>query len=135
MMKLGAGGGKAPATPINGATVFGGTCAACHQATGEGTFGMFPPLKGSEFANGDAGRMIRIVLKGLTGPVTVKGSQYSGQMPPWQQLSDAELAAVISYARTTWGNSGGAVTAADVAAVRSAISSRTTPWTVQDLPH
>ena len=132
MMAAGAGGSGAQKT-VNGAAVFAGTCAACHQATGLGTPGMFPPLAGSEYVNGDAARMIRLVLHGLSGPVTVKGSTFNGQMPPWKQLSDAELAAVISYVRTSWGNTGGAVAASDIAAERTATSSRTGPWTIGEL--
>lgn len=128
------GGATAPAAaPVNGQTIFAGTCAACHQASGVGSPGLFPPLAGSEFVTGDAGRMIRIVLKGLSGPVTVKGSRYNGQMPPWQQMSDAELAAVISYVRSSWGNAAGAVTAADVAAERAASAAHAGPWTAAEL--
>ncbi|MFI5207406.1 MAG: c-type cytochrome, partial [Gemmatimonadales bacterium] len=118
MMQAAQRGGAA--APVNGQTIFAGTCAACHQPSGQGSPGMFPPLAGSDYVTGDAGRMIRIVLKGLSGAVTVHGGQFNGQMPPWQQLSDAELAAVISYVRTSWGNSAGAVTAADVAGERAA---------------
>jgi mono/diheme cytochrome c family protein len=77
--------------------------------------------------------MIRIVLRGLSGPVTVHGGQYNGQMPPWQQLSDAELAAVLSYVRTSFGNSAGAISAADVAAERAASAGHAGPWTAGEL--
>jgi mono/diheme cytochrome c family protein len=127
------GGAAASAAPVNGQTIFAGTCAACHQASGMGSPGLFPPLAGSEYVTGDAGRMIRIVLKGLSGPVTVHDGQYNGQMPPWQQLSDAELAAVISYVRASWGNSAGAVTAADVATERAASAGHAGPWTAGEL--
>jgi mono/diheme cytochrome c family protein len=133
MMASGRPGGAAPAHAVSGAAVFAGTCIACHQSTGLGMPGMFPPLAGSEFVNGDAGRMIRLVMHGLNGPVNVKGAQFNGQMPPWKQLSEAELAAVITYVRSSWGNSAGAVSAADVAAERTATASRTGPWTVAEL--
>jgi mono/diheme cytochrome c family protein len=128
------GGAQAGAAgPINGATVFAGTCQACHQANGEGAPGMFPPLAGSEFVNGDAGRLARIVLNGLTGPVIVRGATFNGQMPPWKQLSDAELAAVLTYVRSSWGNSAGPVAPPDVAAERTATASRTGPLTAAEL--
>jgi mono/diheme cytochrome c family protein len=132
MMQRG-GAAAASAAPVNGQTIFTGTCAACHQASGQGSPGMFPPLAGSEYVTGDAGRMIRIVLKGLSGPVTVHGGQYNGQMPPWQQLSDAELSAVLTYVRSSWGNSAAAVSAADVAKERAASAGHTGPWTAAEL--
>jgi mono/diheme cytochrome c family protein len=127
------GGAAAPKGPINGQTVFAGTCAACHQASGQGSPGLFPPLAGSEYVTGDSARMIRIVLKGLSGPVTVHGATFNGQMPPWQQLSDAELAAVLTYVRASWGNSAGAVSAADVAKERTASAGHAGPWTAGEL--
>ncbi|MNL25127.1 Cytochrome c-552 precursor [compost metagenome] len=58
------------------------------------------------------------MLKGKSGPITVKGQQYNGAMPPFSQLSDEELAAVVSFERTSWGNKGGAVTPDQVRALR-----------------
>ena len=125
--------GGEPLPSRDGATVYAGTCAACHQANGEGTPGLFPPLAGSEYVTGDPGRLIRLVLRGLTGPVTVRGATYDGQMPPWQQLSDAELAAALSFVRSSWGNGAAAVTVEDVARERTATAGRMGPWTVADL--
>jgi mono/diheme cytochrome c family protein len=123
----------AVAAPVDGATVFAGTCAACHQVNGLGTPGLFPPLAGSEYVTGDAARLVRLVLNGLGGPVTVRGMTFNGAMPPWKQLSDAELAAVLSYVRASWGNGAGAVTAGDVAGERSATATRASPWTIAEL--
>lgn len=118
----------------NGQTVYNDVCAVCHQASGEGTEETYPPLAGSEWVNGDAGRMVRIVLHGLTGPVSVAGVEFSSVMPAWgATLSDAQVAAVATYVRSSWGNRGGPVTAAEVAAIRAASRSRTTPWTVREL--
>lgn len=127
------GGAAGSAAQVNGQTIFAGACAACHQASGLGSPGLFPPLAGSEYVTGDAARLIRIVLKGLSGPVTVHGGQFNGQMPPWQQLSDAELAAVVSYVRSSWGNSAAAVSAADVAKERAASAGHAGPWTAGEL--
>src|SRR5258705_4924492 len=89
----------------DGKVVYSTTCAACHQATGEGVEGTYPPLAGSEWVNGDEAKVIRIVLHGLTGPVEVAGETYSGMMPPWGGvLKDPELAAVLTYVRSAWGN-------------------------------
>lgn len=118
---------------VNGATVYAGTCAACHQANGQGTPGLFPPLAASEYVTGDPGRLARLVLHGLSGAITVKGAAYNGQMPPWKQLSDAELAAVLTYIRASWSNAGAAVAAADVAQERTATADRAAPWTAAEL--
>jgi mono/diheme cytochrome c family protein len=112
-------------------------CAVCHQATGQGVPGAFPPLAGSEWATaGNAAVPIRVVLHGLQGPVTVKQQRFSGAMPAYgtgQAMSDAEVAAVLTYVRSAWGNSAGAVSAEEVARERAATASRTTPWTAADL--
>ena len=133
----GGGGGGAPApapAAVDGAAVFSGHCAACHQATGLGLPGAFPPLAGSEYVNGDPGRLTRLVLRGLTGPVTVAGASFNGAMPAWaDQLTDAEIAAALTYVRSHFGNSAGPVAADTVAAARAATASRTTPWTVSEL--
>ena len=119
---------------VDGAAVFSGRCAACHQGTGLGLPGVFPPLAGSEYVNGDPARLARLVLRGLTGPVTVALAQFNGAMPAWaDQLTDAEVAAVLTYVRSQFGNSSGAVTADVVAQARAATASRTAPWTVGDL--
>jgi nitrite reductase (NO-forming)/hydroxylamine reductase len=102
----------------NGARVFAAACLACHQADGKGLPGAFPPLAGSDFLEADPQRAIGIVLHGLTGPVTVNGKEYNSVMPPMTQLSDTEIADVLSYVMSAWGNDFGIVTAADVAAVR-----------------
>ena len=125
---------QAPAQGPDGKVVYSTTCAACHQATGEGVEGTYPPLAGSEIVNGDEAKVVRIVLHGLTGPVEVAGETYSGMMPPWGGvLKDPELAAVLTYARSAWGNKAAPITPATVAAIRAATASRTTPWTVAEL--
>ena len=128
----GAAGAAVP--PVDGAAVFSGHCAACHQATGLGLPGVFPPLAGSEFVNGDPGRLARLVLRGLTGPVTVARATYNGAMPAWaDQLQDGEVAAVLTYVRSHFGNSAGPIAADAVAAARTATASRTSPWTAGEL--
>ena len=104
-------------------------CAGCHQATGLGLPGAFPPLAGSEIATAAPEIPIRIVLLGLQGPLTVKGKRFNGTMPAWGSFSDADIAATLTYVRSQWGNGASAVTAPQVAAVRAALSGRTRPWT------
>jgi mono/diheme cytochrome c family protein len=105
-------------------------CVICHMANGEGTPGAFPPLAGSEWVNGPAARPIAIVLHGLEGPITVKGATYASAMMPYGTnvpMSDAEVAAVLTYVRSSFGNSAPAVTEEEVAKVRAATASHTGP--------
>jgi mono/diheme cytochrome c family protein len=123
--------GKGGAT--NGAEVFT-RCAVCHQQTGLGMPGAYPPLAGSEWLLNNPEVPIRIVLHGLQGPITVKGSSFNNAMTPFGDvLSDAEIAAVISYERSSWGNSAPAITAAQVAAIRTSTKAQTTAWNPKDL--
>jgi len=112
-------------------------CAVCHQATGLGVPAVYPPLAGSEWANAaNAALPIRVVLHGLQGSISVKGKTFNGSMPAYgtgQPLNDAEVAAVLTYVRSTWGNTSGAVTADEVAKVRAATASRTTQWSAAEL--
>ena len=124
----------AGAQESEGERVYGSTCVTCHQANGEGLQGAFPPLAGSAVAVGDADVAIRIVLHGLTGEMTRGGNVYNGMMLPLgSQLSDDEVAAALTYVRTTFGNEGDAVTAEQVAAVRSATEDQTSPFTTDGL--
>ena len=121
---------KAPRT---GAQIFSSTCAACHQAQGEGT-NVYPPLAGSEWVNGPDSRVVRIILHGLIGDVEVQGQVYNGAMPAWgPTLSDEEIAAVATYIRASFGNRALPITAATVAQARAAYPGRTTPWTMPEL--
>lgn len=107
-----------PAGKVDGKQAYEANCASCHQANGQGLPGMFPPFAGAEIPNGDPKEHIEIVLKGKSGPMTVLGKQYNGAMPPFSQLSDEEIAAIITYERTSWGNKGSVVTADQVKALR-----------------
>ncbi len=127
---------EAPAaTPVAAAVPQGqyAVCQTCHQADGMGLPNAFPPLAGSEIANGPAEVPIAIVIHGLQGPLTVHGTTFNGQMAPWGTFSDDDIAATLTYVRSSWGNAAPAVTAAEVAAVRAATSGRTTPWTWDEL--
>lgn len=118
--------GAAPA--VDGKQVYGSKCAACHQATGQGVAGVFPPLAGAEWVMGDEAVLINILLHGVNGELVVKGVPYKGAMPAWKSMSDDELAAVMSYIRSDWGNQAPAITAASVKAQRQATQSRTEPY-------
>ncbi len=115
--------------PVDGAALYASMCAACHQAKGQGLPGVFPPLAGSERALGKASTPIAIVLHGLSGELTAQGKTYNGAMPAFGgQLSDAQLAAVLTHIRSSWGNSAEAVQASAVAAVRDSLKGRSTPF-------
>ena len=100
-----------------GKKVFLTSCFACHLATGEGLPGVFPPLAGSDYLKADKDRAIKVVIKGLSGPVTVNGKLYNNLMPP-QDYTDDQAADVLTYVMNAWGNSYGSVTATEVKRVR-----------------
>lgn len=79
-------------------------CSSCHQRNGEGDASRFPPLNGSEWVKGDRQRLIDIVLKGLTGPIEVKGRSYNVSMERQNFLSDKEVAELLNYVRHNFGN-------------------------------
>ncbi len=115
-----------------GAGVYSRICIICHQPTGTGIPAVFPPLAGSPIVDGDARRLIRIVLFGLQGPVQVNGTTYNNVMPGHAPtLNDSDIAAVLSYVRNSWGHAAPAVTAAAVATERAL--NRTTAWTWAEL--
>ena len=97
-------------------------CMGCHQAEGQGIPGTFPPLAQSEYALADAVRPIEIVVNGLQGRIEVNGQQFNGIMPPMGHLKDEEIADILSYVRSAWGNAATPVSAAEVAAVRAKTS-------------
>jgi mono/diheme cytochrome c family protein len=113
---------------VDGKQIYSGKCAACHQATGLGIPGVFPPLAGSEWVVGDEKILTSIMLHGVNGEMEVKGTVYKGAMPAWKSLSDADLAAVMSYIRSDWGNKSAEIEPGTVAAQRDATKSRTEPY-------
>jgi len=121
--------GAAVTAPADGAQIFASRCASCHQTSGAGLPGVFPPLAGSEWVNGDPKQVARILLLGVTGNITVAGSTFNGSMPAFgTTLSDAEIAAVASHVRSSFGNKSSPLTADLVKAQRTALGNRTTPW-------
>ncbi|MEX1099299.1 MAG: copper-containing nitrite reductase [Bacteriovoracaceae bacterium] len=90
-----------------GKTVYMRNCAACHQADGEGLEGAFPPVANSDYLMADKERSIRVILEGLSGEITVNGVKYDSVMPA-MQLSDEDVASVLTYIRNSFGNDDGA---------------------------
>lgn len=123
--------GERPASgaKVDGAALFATACVACHQATGAGLPGVFPPLAGSEWVNGKEATLAAIVLHGINGSINVEGASFTGAMPAFKvQFSDEQLAAVLSHIRAQWGNAGAPVSAAAVGAVRERLKDRTAPF-------
>ncbi|MBC7544309.1 MAG: cytochrome c [Candidatus Sericytochromatia bacterium] len=107
------------APPAGGQAIYTANCAKCHQANGQGITGRVPPLAGSDYMTAPATKRIAIVLQGLKGKVVVKDQAYNNVMKgdrPY--LSDAAVAAVITYVGHAWGNKGAAVTEPQVRAYR-----------------
>lgn len=109
-------------------------CGICHQPDGEGKDGLAPPLVGSEWALAvDGGRMVRIVLNGLMGPVRVRGRDWNLAMPPWREnLSDDQVSLVLTYVRSQLGsNHASAITPEFVAETRK--EAHKTPQTADEV--
>lgn len=132
-----AGPAAAPDPIAVGKRLFAQNCATCHQATGQGLPGVYPPLAGSEWANGNPEAVGRILLHGLSGPLEVHGATYNGAMPSFGPLGsnwkDDRIAAVLTYIRQEWGNKAAPVTPEQIAAIRAASASRNKAWTAAEL--
>jgi mono/diheme cytochrome c family protein len=116
-----------------GKTKYEQVCITCHMADGNGTPGVFPPLVGSEWVNtAEANVPISIVLHGLQGPISVKGATYEAVMQPWGMIPDADIAAILTYVRSSWGNKASAVTPEQVKAIRDGEGARGA-WTADEL--
>jgi len=101
-----------------GMTVYNANCSGCHGAAGAGQAGVFPTLVASEYVTGDTKRLGHILLYGLNGKIKVSGVDYNGQMPAWKgQLSNTDIANVLTYIRSSWGNKAAAYPEAQLAGI------------------
>jgi nitrite reductase (NO-forming)/hydroxylamine reductase len=114
-----AGAAASAAQVESGKKVYEIACMACHQADGKGLPGAFPPLAGSDYLLGNKDRAVGVVVNGLQGEVVVNNVKFNSVMPAMTQLSDQEIADALTFALNSWGNSGGAVAASQVAAERA----------------
>ena len=119
----------------DGKIVFNTACVACHQGTGQGVAGQFPPLAGSEWVNTEGpNRIIHGVLCGLGGPLSVNGVQFNNSMPPWKEtFTDEQIAHVLTYVRSEWGNKAPLVTPAEVKKVRDKVAARSEAFSETEL--
>jgi len=101
-----------------GKAVYDSNCLTCHQADGSGVPGMNPPLSKIDWVTGNKEKLIRVVINGLTTPLEIDGETYHNPMPSHKHLSDKEVADVLSYIRSSFGNKATAVTAEEVKKVR-----------------
>ncbi len=114
--------GAMQASASDGAKIYNANCSSCHGATGQGVSGTFPPLVGNPTVTGYDIHVIHIVKYGLSGKTTVAGVTYNGMMPAWSQsLSNADIAAVLTYIRSSWGNKARPINEARVAAVNKSM--------------
>lgn len=124
---------------IKGKEIYGrdGNCSTCHQPDGQGLAASgFPPLADTNWVLGDEERLIKLVLKGLQGPIEVQGEEYPGQVPmtPFEgMLNDEEVAAVLTFVRNSFGNEAPAITPEEVSEVRAAVEEKTGFYTPGEL--
>lgn len=112
-----------------GKQIYTATCQACHQASGEGIAGAFPPLAESEWVAGSGKLAIAVVINGMQGEITVKGQKYQSVMAPLgNQLSSEDVAAVITYVRNSFGNKLDPVSVALVDEVKEETKDKTGMW-------
>lgn len=118
---------------VKGDQIYIGVCQTCHQASGVGVAGQYPPLVGSEWLLTEVETPIRIVLYGLEGPIMVKGAAFNNKMPHFHdKLSNEEIAAVLTHVRSSWGNNAPPVKPEDVEMIRTKTGVRT-PWSASEL--
>jgi mono/diheme cytochrome c family protein/glucose/arabinose dehydrogenase len=116
-----------------GKTIYATLCAACHQPHGFGLDGLAPPLVDSEWVLGKPEVLARIVMHGLAGPVKVSGRTYNLAMPPLPQLTDEDIAGVLTYIRREWEHTAGAVEVKAVSSIRDQEKGRMMMWTETEL--
>ena len=117
-----------------GQRIYAEACQICHQANGLGTPGQFPPLDGSEWVTGPVGRLARIPLHGLAGPITVKGEPWNAAMPAvGASYDDEQIANLLTFIRSAWSNKASPVKAEQVKSARDAEPNRATPMTAEEL--
>lgn len=117
-----------------GKSVYMQLCVACHQPTGAGLPPVFPSLQQTEYVSGSPERFAAMILKGVMGPITVKGMVFNNVMPPQEALlTDEKIAAAITYVRGSFGNTYSPVSADVVKAARVKFADRKTSWAEADL--
>jgi mono/diheme cytochrome c family protein len=115
-------GGPGPGSMLRGQKIYEQTCLACHQADAGGVPGMTPPLQKSSYVQGPSVKLIGIVLNGLNDGVEIDGDTYSNPMPPFSTvLKDQEIADVLTYVRSHFGNKAGPIIVTQVSQIRQSL--------------
>ncbi|MEM8883276.1 MAG: cytochrome c [Planctomycetota bacterium] len=129
------GGEKKELDPFElGGKLYTAQCVSCHQQSGLGVPGQYPPLVDSQWVlETPPARLKRVLLNGLKGEIVVKGETYNGNMPAFARLKDDQIAAILTYIRGSWGNAGSPVSAESVAATRAATANKRGEWTAAEL--
>jgi mono/diheme cytochrome c family protein len=117
---------------VEGAKIYSRNCQQCHQQDGRGVRGVYPTLDASEWVLGEPERIVKILLFGMSGTITVAGETVTGNMPAVGHLKDKQIAAVLTYIRQAWSNKGDAVPEELVTQIRSE-TKRTKPWKPEEL--
>lgn len=120
-----------------GERLFKNNCTACHQAEGQGVPGVFPPLANSPYVIGSEDLFVKILLRGMSGPIEVLGNEYNGNMPSYGEnglgWSDQDIHAITTYVRQAFGNTADPITEETVARVRSEIADKSNAWSASEL--
>ncbi|WP_309398305.1 c-type cytochrome [Cerasicoccus maritimus] len=126
-----------PPLMVTGERLFKNNCQACHQANGAGVPGAFPPLAGSAWVVGDEARIVKILLRGLTGPIEVEGNSYNGNMPSYGEngagWNDYQIASVSTFVRASWDNGAPEITEEAVAAIRGETADKSGAWSGEEI--
>jgi len=108
-------------TMQRGELVYKSVCLTCHQADGGGVPRMNPPLIKTKWVLGDKTKLITLMLKGMNEPIEIEDEEYHNPMPPHAQLSDQQIADVLTFVRNSFGNKASAVTPTEVKSVRAKV--------------
>ena len=118
----------------SGKKLFTTNCSSCHQTNGMGLAGQFPPLAGSRWATSDPGLIVNIILKGLKGPIKVKGETYGQALNMAAvNLQDQQIANITTYIRQEWGNQASEITKEEVSGFRAESTNQVDQWTGEEL--
>ncbi len=126
----------APVQEHPGKIIYDALCLNCHQPDGNGLPGIYPPLRNSEWVKGDKEALIKMLMHGLVGPITVAGQEYGRATPipmPPSGLNDQQIAEVLTYVRKEHGAGADTVAPAEVQAVRAKHRDRAALWTLEEL--